>query len=112
MHVHIQAVQARLMTERYRTAGILMVLLAISVFPAARAAELDATELARTLQNKYDRIKDFSSDFVHTYEGGVLRKKITERGRLLVKKPGRMRWEYTTPEQKLFVSDGLKMYSY
>src|SRR5262249_16863595 len=24
----------------------------------------------------------------------------------------KMRWEYTTPEQKLFVSDGVKMYSY
>jgi len=42
----------------------------------------------------------------------VLRKRITERGHLLVKKPGRMRWEYTTPERKLFVSDGAKMYSY
>ena len=100
------------MSKRPRTARILIVLLAVSVLRAARATELDATELARTLQNKYDGIKDFSSDFVHTYEGGVLRKKITERGRLLVKKPARMRWEYTAPEQKLFVSDGVKMYSY
>jgi outer membrane lipoprotein carrier protein len=46
------------------------------------------------------------------YEGGVLPKKITERGRLLVKKPGKMRWDYTAPEPKQFVSDGLKMYSY
>ena len=49
---------------------------------------------------------------MHTYEGGVLRKQITERGRLLIKKPGKMRWEYTTPEKKLFVSDGVKIYSY
>ncbi len=55
---------------------------------------------------------DFSADFTHTYEGGVLRKQITERGRLLIKKPGKMRWQYTAPEEKLFVSDGVKMYSY
>ena len=29
-----------------------------------------------------------------------------------VKKPGRMRWEYKVPEEKLFVSDGHKIYSY
>ena len=30
----------------------------------------------------------------------------------MVKKPGKMRWEYTAPEQKTFVSDGVKIYSY
>jgi outer membrane lipoprotein carrier protein len=113
MFVHIQAVQARLMSERHRTASALMVLLlGVCGITAPRAADAGAPELARALQKKYDGIKDFASDFVHTYEGGVLRKRITERGHLLVKKPGRMRWEYTTPEPKLFVSDGAKMYSY
>jgi outer membrane lipoprotein carrier protein len=79
---------------------------------AFRSAEATAPELARALQKKYDAIKDFSADFVHVYEGGVLRKQITERGQLLVKKPGKMRWEYKAPEEKLFVSDGVKMYSY
>src|SRR4030081_1428580 len=78
----------------------------------ARAADSTAPELAAALQRKYDGIKDFSADFSHTYEGGVLRKQITERGHLLVKKPGRMRWDYSVPEPKQFVSDGVKMYSY
>jgi outer membrane lipoprotein carrier protein len=79
---------------------------------ATRAADSTAPELAAALQRKYDGIKDFSADFSHDYEGGVLRKKITERGHLLVKKPGKMRWDYSTPETKQFVSDGVKMYSY
>ena len=79
---------------------------------AARAADSTAPELAAALQKKYDGIKDFSADFSHDYEGGVLRKKITERGHLLVKKPGKMRWDYSAPETKQFVSDGVKMYSY
>ena len=77
-----------------------------------RAAEPTAPELAQALQRHYDGIKDFSADFTHAYEGGVLHKQLTERGRLLIKKPGKMRWEYAAPEQKLFVSDGVKMYSY
>jgi outer membrane lipoprotein carrier protein len=78
----------------------------------ASGADLEASQLAAALQKKYDGIKDFAANFVHTYEGGVLRKQLTERGRLLIKKPGKMRWEYTSPETKLFVSDGVKMYSY
>jgi outer membrane lipoprotein carrier protein len=87
-------------------------MLAVSVGVQTRAADSTAAELAAALQRKYDGIKDFSADFKHVYEGGVLRKQITERGHLLVKKPGKMRWDYAEPEPKQFVSDGLKMYSY
>ena len=71
-----------------------------------------AQDVARALQRKYDQVHSFTADFVHHYEGGVLRKKLTERGTVQVKKPGRMRWEYKVPEEKLFVSDGHKIYSY
>jgi outer membrane lipoprotein carrier protein len=77
-----------------------------------RSAEPTAAELAQSLQRKYDTIRDFSADFVHNYRSGALKKQVTERGRLLIKKPGKMRWEYTAPEPKLFVSDGVKIYSY
>lgn len=103
-------------------AGLLFsVLVAATPHPgkAARGAgspqathDVPATEFADRLQRKYDAVRDFSADFVQTYEGGALRKKTTERGTVLVKKPGRMRWAYTAPEEKLFISDGRKMYSW
>jgi outer membrane lipoprotein carrier protein len=82
---------------------------ALLVFAVSDAT---APELAQALQKKYDGVKDFSADFTHVYQGGVLKKQITERGRMIIKKPGKMRWQYTAPEEKLFVSDGVKMYSY
>jgi outer membrane lipoprotein carrier protein len=83
------------------------------VLPAASGqARPPAAETARALQQKYDQVKDFSADFTHTAEGGVLKRKVTERGTVQVKKPGRMRWEYTAPEKKTFVSDGRMIYSY
>jgi outer membrane lipoprotein carrier protein len=100
------------MTPPRRAALVAFAAIAIAGSLALRAADSTALELAAALQKKYDGIKDFSADFSHTYEGGVLRKQITERGHLLVKKPGRMRWDYSTPETKQFVSDGVKMYSY
>ena len=94
---------------RFLTAALL---LSLAAGPAAAQARPAAAELARSLQQRYDRVRDFSADFVHTYRGGVLRTQATERGTMRVKKPGRMRWEYTAPEKKTFVSDGTKIYSY
>src|SRR4051812_22952337 len=95
-----------------RLARSLVIVAFAAATAAGHAAETTAPELAAAVQRKYDGIKDFSADFTHTYEGGVLRKQITERGHMLVKKPGKMRWDYSSPEPKQFVSDGVKMYSY
>jgi len=97
-----------------RLAATLVMTACISMALASmpRAAAQTAPELAQALQRRYDSIRDFSADFVHTYQGGVLKKQITERGKMLIKKPGKMRWDYTAPEAKQFVSDGLKIYSY
>jgi outer membrane lipoprotein carrier protein len=94
-----------------------MILLGLAVASSAPPRSQDtatqsAETVARTLQQKYDLVRDFSADFVHTYRGGALRQTATEKGRLIVKKPGKMRWEYTAPERKLFVSDGRQLYSY
>jgi outer membrane lipoprotein carrier protein len=72
----------------------------------------NADTVARALQQRYQTITDFSADFVHTYRGGVLRTKTSERGTVKIKKPGKMRWVYTAPEPKEFVSDGVKIYSH
>jgi len=69
-----------------------------------------AQEVAAALQKKYDAIRDFTADFVQESEGGLLRKKQVERGVVQVKKPGKMRWDYKSPEQKLFLSDGRRIY--
>ncbi len=74
--------------------------------PARPAAQ----DVATALQKKYDTIHDFTADFVHDSEGGLLRKKQSERGFVQVKKPGKMRWDYKSPEAKTFVSDGHRIY--
>jgi len=72
----------------------------------------EAAALAARVQQRYAGIRDFSGDFVQSYEGGVLRTKTTERGTVAIKRPGRMRWVYIKPERKQFVSDGTRLYSY
>lgn len=75
-------------------------------------AQNDPVSLAAKVQQRYNGIKDFQGDFVQTYEGGVLRTKTTERGRLAIKRPGRLRFTYMKPERKEFVSDGVRLYTH
>ena len=99
-----------------RSAPARLFLIAFAVCSTAAATDAQqkpAPEaLARSLQQRYKGIKDFSADFVHNYRGGVLKTQTQERGQVLVKKPSRMHWTYTAPEKKEFVSDGVKIYSY
>jgi len=92
--------------------GAAIALLLFVLSPGAQSVRPPAVDVARAVQAHYDTVRDFTAAFTQTYVGGVLRKRITEQGRLEVKKPGRMRWEYTQPEPKTFVSDGSQMYSY
>ncbi|HXH06837.1 MAG TPA: outer membrane lipoprotein carrier protein LolA [Vicinamibacterales bacterium] len=86
----------------------LLLTIAIAQPPGGRSA----AEIAQAVEARYARVRDFTASFVQTYEGGVLRKKVVERGTVRVKRPGRMRWEYREPEKKLFVADGRRLYAY
>jgi outer membrane lipoprotein carrier protein len=77
---------------------------------AAQAQGPSADALAKAVQAHYQQVKDFTADFEQAYVGGALKRKTVERGTVAIRKPGRMRWEYATPEKKLFVSDGTRMY--
>ncbi len=97
-----------------RTLALVLAAALASLTPWGLQAQTrpSADQLARSLQTRYQGIRDFSAAFVHTYRGGALRTQSREEGTLLVKKPGMMRFTYTTPERKEFISDGVKVYSY
>jgi outer membrane lipoprotein carrier protein len=91
---------------------LLSVSLGLLVVAGLGAQAQDAAAVATKVQQRYNALKDFQGDFVQTYEGGVLRTKTTERGTVSIKRPGKMRFIYTKPERKEFVSDGNRLYSY
>ena len=71
-----------------------------------------AADLTKRLQARYETVRDFSADFTQTFHGVLVRRATSERGKVLVKKPSRVRFTYSAPEKKEFVSDGLRFYSY
>jgi outer membrane lipoprotein carrier protein len=78
---------------------------------AARAFDSPLDLLVDGVEHRYNRAKTLSIDFTETYQAGG-RQRPPEMGHLLLKKPGRMRWTYTKPEGKLFVSDGKNVFLY
>lgn len=63
------------------------------------------------LQAKYKRLSTLSADFHQIFTGPGERTR-RESGHLLLKKPGKMRWDYSNPETKLYVSDGRVIFEY
>lgn len=70
----------------------------------------DVKAIAAAVDKHYNALETFKADFTQIYAGaGVSR---NERGTLTLKRPGKMRWDYRQPQQKLFLSDGKTAYFY
>ena len=82
-------------------------LLAVSAFGAD--AGLDA--LLKSVESRYNKAKTLQVLFTETYTPNGRGARI-ESGTLLLRKPGRMRWEYSQPKGKLFVCDGKDLWLY
>lgn len=78
---------------------------------SAFAADPQLSNLLATVEARYNRAKTLEVLFQEQYtrQGEPHR---TESGRLKLRKPGRMRWDYAEPEGKLFLSDGKYLYLY
>ena len=70
----------------------------------------DAGEVVKKLQEKYEQIRSFSAHFQQRFRSRNFQTE--ESGTVLMKKPGRMYWEYQQPTSKFFVSDGDRIYFY
>jgi len=76
-----------------------------------QAANSDLNTLLKGVEQRYNAAKTLQVQFIEAYTvQGQPRK--TESGDLTLRKPGRMRWSYTEPAGKLFVSDGKDVYLY
>lgn len=96
-------------------AGVSLVFSGVSAQPAQTSPQpppLSAADLASRIQARYDTVKDFRSDFTQTGKGGFLRGGTEARGEVLVKKPDRMRWKYTSKPEREIVADGSQIYDY
>jgi len=70
----------------------------------------DIHQLAQAVDNHYNHLRSLQSDFIEIYRGDGPER--VESGTLWLKKPRKMRWEYRSPKEKLFISDGEVVWFY
>src|SRR5439155_13760126 len=86
---------------RSLTSSVIALLLSMA---AASAQGADVKAIATAVDAHYNHLRTLEAEFTELYRGSGMER--TESGTLWLKKPGKMRWEYRSPKEKLFVSDG------
>ena len=70
----------------------------------------DIHKIAQAVDDHYNHLRSLQSDFTEIYRGDGPER--VESGTLWLKKPRKMRWEYRSPKEKLFISDGQVVWFY
>jgi len=104
---NIQA-RANVYTPMMRMLAVLMPLLGVA---HAQRPEPAAAGLVAKVQKYYDSTKDLRAHFEQQMQSPS-RAPSKAAGEVWLKKPGKMRWDYLTPEKKLMVSDGATLWVY
>jgi outer membrane lipoprotein carrier protein len=95
---------------------------AVAAQPAAhvaRAEALDAAEVVKRVQSFYDKTNRLTAKFRQEYTNETFGKKTNSDGRVYIKKPGKMRWDYyekirgkhRKQQVKSFISDGRRLWA-
>ena len=90
---------------------VLVLFLVSSVQIPAAVTDSDLEASIKGLQKRYSAVQDLQMEFFQNFKNPRRAMK-TEAGILFLKRPGMMRWEYKTPTEKLFISDGKMIYFY
>jgi len=98
----------KIIEMRVRWFRFAMVWCLMTAVPAALAADVK-TEAA-AVDAHYNHLRSLEAEFTEVYRGSGMER--TETGTLWLKKPGKMRWEYRSPREKLFISDGKDAWFY
>lgn len=72
----------------------------------APAPDPEAVALIERVEAYHQSLPHFEARFEQRFSPRIFGRDRVETGRLTVKRPARMRWDYEEPEPKVFVSDG------
>lgn len=81
------------------------------VWAAGLLAARDLKEVLSAVERRYNRAVTLETGFEQTFTAPGRPRRV-ETGMLTLRKPGRMRWDYSSPAGKVFVSDGKWLWFY
>jgi outer membrane lipoprotein carrier protein len=80
--------------------------------PKPAQTRLDLATVVARMQARYDQAKDFQAHFTQNYRRAVVGRVTVSTGEVYFKKPGRMRWDYKQPDERMFLSTGQFLWLY
>ena len=101
---------------RWRLAVSLSVLFVVPAWaadgPVDEKALQKVREVVKQLQTRYEKMKDMQADFSQKTKIEGFERPVTSAGKVYIKKPGRLRWDYLDPatEQIYVNQDDVKVY--
>lgn len=90
---------------------LMVLLISALAFSPSSTQTRTAQDVARALETHYHRTKSMSAVFLETYRSGGAGIR-AESGKVYFSRHGRMRWDYDSPEKKLFLVDGKNVWYY
>jgi outer membrane lipoprotein carrier protein len=89
---------------------LLLLVCSLPPLPCAGSTQPDVHAVAQAVDNHYNHLRSLQAEFTEIYRGNGMDR--SELGTLWLKKPRKMRWEYRSPREKLFLSDGENAWFY
>lgn len=88
-----------------------VLVMGLSLAVGAEAAGLSASEILSRIESRYTG-RSFTARFSQESLLKAMEITDTAAGRVFVKYPGKMRWEYERPEKQIMITDGRRLWIY
>ena len=112
----IHASSFRRWSSRFALASCVVVSVAVSSTRTRAddkpAPDDAARQVAASVQSFYDQTRDLTATFFQTYVNKLYDRTDRSKGRVIFKKPGRMRWDYDQPNGKVIVAGSGRLVVY
>ena len=90
----------------------ILVLFIILILPVSLFAENSDQQALDAIQGQYERILTFEADFTQRSYVKMMNQTQDVKGRVQIKKPGKMRWVYGAPDTQILISNEKTLWLY
>ena len=91
----------------------ILILFTLLILPAGTLfAETSEQQALDAIQRQYEKVSTFEADFTQRSYVKMMNQTQSVKGTVKIKKPGKMKWVYGTPDTQILISDGKNLWLY
>ncbi|GIW45120.1 MAG: outer-membrane lipoprotein carrier protein [Candidatus Binatia bacterium] len=98
--------------SRLCSAAVLLVVSGTPQWASGSSLVHNVGEIVARVQERYDATRDLTANVIQETTLAKLGKRVTAKGTVAFKKPGKMRWELANGQRETIVSDGHTLWIY